>query len=70
MITIIIQIDNRIYEQKLKKYNNKVLIVIRRQTEQKEQRTSEHYKDYKFQLMNLDTTTRCLEHTSKRHFQS
>ena len=35
MITTVIQINNRIYEQKLKKHDNKVLIVIKRQIEQK-----------------------------------
>ena len=30
MITTVIQINNRIYKQKLKKYDNKVLIVIER----------------------------------------
>ena len=36
---------------------------------QKEQRTSEHYKDYKLQSIDLDTITRCLEHTSRECFQ-
>ena len=57
------------YEWKLEKYNDKVSIVIERQTEQKKQRTSEHYKDYKLQSMNLDITTRHLKHTSREHFQ-
>ena len=69
MIITVIQINNRIYEQKLKKHDNKVLIVIRKQIEQKEQQISEHYKSYKLQLINLDMMTRHLKYTSKRQFQ-
>ena len=54
------------YEQKLKKYDDKVLIVIRKQIEQKEQWTSEYYKSYKLQLINLDIITRHLKYTSKK----
>ena len=68
MITIIIQINNRIYKQKLKKHDNKVLIVIERQIEQKEQQTSEYYKNYKLQLINLNLIIKHSEHTSKRQF--
>ena len=69
MITTVIQINNRIYKWKLKKHNNKVLIVIERWIEQKEQRTLEYYKDYRLQSMNLDITTRHLKCTSKEWFQ-
>ena len=44
------------YERKLKKYNNKALIIIREHSEQKKQHISKHYKDYNLQLMNLDMT--------------
>ena len=44
------------YERKLEKCNNKALIVIEECSEQKEQRTSEHYKDYDLQSMDLDVT--------------
>ena len=37
---------------------------------QKEQQTSEHYKDYDLQSMNLNTITRQSECTSKKQFQS
>ena len=56
MITMTIQINNQIYKRKLKKYNNKVLIIIREQSEQKKHYISEHYKDYNLQSMNLDIT--------------
>ena len=46
------------YKRKLKKCNNKALIVIREQSEQKKQHTSEHYKDYDLQSMNLNITQR------------
>ena len=46
------------YERKLKKHNNKALIIIRECSEQKKQCISEHYKDYDLQSMNLDTTQR------------
>ena len=58
------------YERKLKKCNNKAPIIIREQSEQKEQHISEHYKDYDLQSMNLDMTQR---HSSwkkeSEHFQ-
>ena len=44
-------------------------MIIERWMKQKEQRTSEHYKDYKLQLINLDMITRHLKCTSKRYFQ-
>ena len=44
------------YKRKLKKHNNKASIVIRECSEQKKQCTSEHYKDYNLQSMNLDMT--------------
>ena len=58
------------YERKLKKHNIKALIVIKRQSEQKKQQISEHYKDYNLQLINLNIITRHLKYTSKKHFQS
>ena len=70
MIIIAIQINNWMYERKLKKHNIKALIVIRRQLEWKKQWTSKHYKDYNLQSMNLDIITRHLECTSERCFQS
>ena len=53
------------YERKLKKYNNKVSIVIEECSEQKEQCISEHYKDYDLQSMNLDVTQRHLKWDKK-----
>ena len=44
------------YKRKLKKCNNKALIVIEEQLEQKKQHISEHYKDYNLQSINLDIT--------------
>ena len=44
------------YERKLKKCNNKALIIIEEHSEQKEQHISEYYKDYDLQSMNLDVT--------------
>ena len=44
------------YERKLKKCNNKALIIIEERIEQKKQCTSEHYKDYDLQSMNLNMT--------------
>ena len=58
MIITAIQINNQMYERKLKKHNNKAPIVIREWSEQKEQHISEHYKDYDLQSMNLDMTQR------------
>ena len=62
MITTAIWIDNQMYERKLKKCNNKASIVIREWLKQKEQRTSEHYKGYDLQSMDLDMTQRCPRH--------
>ena len=36
---------------------------------QKEQWTSEYYKSYRLQSINLDIIITCSEHTSKRWFQ-
>ena len=70
MIITAIQINNQMYKRKLKKHNNKAPIIIREQSEQKKQCTSEHYKDYDLQPMNLDTIQR---HPKQRkgseHFQ-
>ena len=49
------------YERKLKKHNNKVSIVIEEYLEQKKQHTSEYYKDYDLQSINLDVTQRHLK---------
>ena len=49
------------YKRKLKKCNNKALIIIEECSEQKKQHTSEHYKDYNLQSMNLDATQRHLK---------
>ena len=46
------------YKQKLEKCNNKASIIIREQSEQKEQCISEHYKGYDLQSMDLDATQR------------
>ena len=61
MIIIVIQINNWMYERKLKKHNNKASIVITEHSEQKEQHISEHYKNYNLQSMNLDMTQRHLK---------
>ena len=53
-----IQINNQMYKRKLKKHNNKASIIVREQSEQKEQCISEHYKNYDLQSMNLDMTQR------------
>ena len=70
MITTAIQINNWMYKRKLEKHNNKASIVIRGQSEQKEQHISEHYKGYGLQPMDLDMTQR---HSSQKkgseHFQ-
>ena len=65
-----IQINNQMYKRKLKKYNNKALIVIERQSEHKKQQILKYYKDYNLQLINLDIITRFSEHISRRQFQS
>ena len=70
MITTAIWIDNQMYERKLEKCNNKAPIVIGGWSEQKEQHTSEHYKDYDLQSMNLDMTQRYPKWRKElRHFQ-
>ena len=42
----------------MKKHNHKASIIIEEELEQKKQHTSEHYKDYDLQSMNLDVTQR------------
>ena len=54
----------------MKKHNNKVSIIIRECSEQKEQHISEYYKDYNLQPMNLDVTQRHLKQDKEsEHFQ-
>ena len=58
------------YKQKLEKHNNRAPIIIREQSEQKEQRISRHYKGYDLQSMDLDTTQRHSRHKKESgHFQ-
>ena len=51
------------YERHLKKWSTNVLIVIKRDNNNKcdELWTQEHYKDYDLQLMNLNMTQVCLK---------
>ena len=70
MIITAIQIDNQIYKRKLKKHNNKALIVIEEQSKQKKQHIFRHYKDYNLQSMNLDITQRhSKQEKESEHFQ-
>ena len=58
------------YKRKIKKYNNKVSIIIREQSEQKKQHIFKHYKDYNLQSMNLDMIQRYLRREKEsEHFQ-
>ena len=58
------------YERKLKKCNNKASIIIREHLEQKEQHTSEHYKDYDLQSMNLNMIQKhSKQDKESEHFQ-
>ena len=50
------------YKQKLEKCNNRASIIIREWSEQKKQHTSEHYKGYDLQSMDLDMTQRHSRH--------
>ena len=56
MIITAIQINNQMYERKLKKHNNKASIIIKEQLEQKKQHISEHYKDYDLQSIDFNIT--------------
>ena len=58
------------YERKLKKHNNKALIVIKECLEQKKQHISKYYKDYNLQSMNLNITQRYSKQDKEsEHFQ-
>ena len=46
------------YKRKLKKHNNKALIIVEEWLEQKKQHISEHYKDYDLQSINLNVIQR------------
>ena len=70
MIITVIQIDNQMYERKLKKCNNKALIVIEECSEQKKQCIFEHYKDYDLQSINLNMTQQhSKQNKESEHFQ-
>ena len=59
MISTVIHINNRMYEQYLEKWSTNAPVVVRKNNKWEESWIQEHYKDYDLQSMNLNMTQRC-----------